>query len=123
MPDSPLVRTETVALNDLEALIAARAKGESETELGFRRRIDQEERDYRTNAQQLAGKYKLDSESLDAQFARARQDALETYQRTADACQAEYKETKQRLDDQLKKEQRRAKKNKEEAGWQALAVF
>ena len=36
MPESPLVQIETNSLNDLEALIADRAKGESETETGVR---------------------------------------------------------------------------------------
>jgi len=79
MPESPLVQKETVALNDLEALIAARAKGESETELGFRRRIDREEAEYRAASKQLAGKYKVDSESLEAQYSRARGDVVQTF--------------------------------------------
>ena len=53
MPESPLVQKETVALSDLEALIAARAKGESETELGFRKRIEREEAEYRAAAKHL----------------------------------------------------------------------
>ncbi len=47
MPESPLVQKEAVALTDLEALIADRAKRESETELGFRKRIEQEEAEYK----------------------------------------------------------------------------
>jgi hypothetical protein len=123
MPESPLVQTETVALADLEALIATRAKGESETELGFRRRRDQEERDYRTAAQQLGAKYKIDNESLEAEYARTRQEVLQVYERTSAATQNEYNQTKQQIDDQFKKDQRRAKKAKEETGWQALAMF
>ena len=47
MPESPLVQNETSSLDDLEALIADRAKGESETELGFRKRIDARRRSTR----------------------------------------------------------------------------
>ncbi len=72
MPESPLVQKETVALADLEKLIADRVKRESETELGFRKRIEREETEYKTAARQLASKYQVDSESLNAQYARAR---------------------------------------------------
>ncbi len=71
MPESPLVQKETVALTDLETLVAARFKGETETELGFRKRIEREEAEYKAAARQLAGKFKVDSESLDAEYARA----------------------------------------------------
>jgi len=123
MPESPLVQKETVALNDLEALIAARAKGESETELGFRRRIEREEAEYRAASKQLAGKYKVDSESLEAQYARAREQVVQTFERDSRATKDEYAQTKKQIDDQLKKDGRRAKKAKEEAGWQALAFY
>ena len=66
MPESPLVQKETVALSDLEALIVARAKGESETELGFRKRIDREEAEYRATAKHYADKYKVDNTALEA---------------------------------------------------------
>ncbi|MGO9922316.1 MAG: FtsK/SpoIIIE domain-containing protein [Isosphaeraceae bacterium] len=123
MPESPLVQKETVALADLEALIATRAKNESETETGFRRRIEREENEYRAAARQLAGKYKVDSEALEAEYGRARQEVNQTYQRNTQATKNEYAQEKQRIDDQFKKDQRRAKKSKEEAGWQALAFF
>ena len=58
---------------DLEALIADRAKRESETELGFRKRIEREENEYKAAARQLAAKFKVDSESLEAEYARARE--------------------------------------------------
>lgn len=35
MPESPLIQIETSSLNDLEALIAARSKEETEVETGF----------------------------------------------------------------------------------------
>ncbi len=123
MPESPLVQKETVALADLEALIAKRAKDETETETGFRRRIEREENEYRAAARQLAGKYKVDSEALEADYGRARDDVNETHQRDTQATKNDYAQEKHRIDDQFKKDQRRAKKLKEEAGWQALAVF
>jgi hypothetical protein len=123
MPESPLVQSETVALADLEALIAERAKRETETELGFRRRRDQEDREYRTAAQQLAAKFKMDLEALEAEYARKRQEILQTYQSTSQATQTEYDQARKQLEDKLRKDKGRAKKAKEEAGWQALAVF
>ena len=50
MPESPLVKKEADALVDLEALIADRVKRESETELGFRKRIDREDAEYKAAA-------------------------------------------------------------------------
>jgi hypothetical protein len=123
MPESPLVQIETVALNELETLIAARVKGESETELGFRRRIEREEAEYRAAAKQLAAKYKVDSESLQAQYDRARDEAVQTFERDTQATKDGYAQAKKQIDEQLKKDSRRAKKTKEEAGWQALALF
>ncbi len=123
MPESPLVQKETVALSDLEALIAARAKGESETELGFRKRIEREEAEYRAAAKQLADKYKVDNTAMEADYSRARDQVVQTFQRDTQATKAEYDQTKKQIDDQLKKDTRRAKKTKEETGWQALAMF
>ena len=70
MPESPLVQKETVALSDLEALIAARAKGESETELGFRKRIEREEAEYHAAAKQLGDKYKVDNAAMEADYSQ-----------------------------------------------------
>jgi DNA segregation ATPase FtsK/SpoIIIE, S-DNA-T family len=123
MPESPLVQKEAVALSDLESLIADRAKRESETELGFRKRIEREEAEYKAVARQLAAKYKVDSESLEAQYGRARDEVSQTFQRDTQACKSEYAQAKKQIDDQFKKDHRRAKKAKEETGWQALAFF
>ena len=110
-------------LTDLEALIADRAKRESETELGFRKRIEREETEYKTVVRQLAAKYKVDNESLEAQYGRARDEVSQTFQRDTQACKSEYANTKKQIEEQFKKDQRRAKKAKEETGWQALAFF
>ena len=123
MPESPLVQKETVALSDLEALIAARAKGESETELGFRKRIEREEAEYRATAKHLGDKYKVDNTAMEADYSRAREQVVQTFQRDTQATKNEYEQTKKQIDEQLKKDTRRAKKNKEETGWQALAMF
>ncbi len=123
MPESPLVQKEAVALEELAALIAARAKGESETELGFRKRIEREEAEYRAAAKHLADKYQVDNTAMEADYSRARNQVVQTFQRDTQATKAEYEQTKKQNDEQLKKETRRAKKAKEETGWQALAMF
>jgi DNA segregation ATPase FtsK/SpoIIIE, S-DNA-T family len=123
MPESPLVQKETVAISDLEALIAARSKGESDTELGFRKRIDREEAEYRATAKHLGDKYKVDSTALEADYSRARDQVVQTFQRDTQATKNEFEQKKKENDEQLKKDSRRAKKTKEEAGWQALAMF
>ena len=123
MPESPLVQKETVAISDLEALIAARSKGESDTELGFRKRIDREEAEYRATAKHLGDKYRVDSTAMEADYSRARDQVVQTFQRDTQATKNEYEQKKKENDDQLKKDSRRAKKTKEETGWQALAMF
>ena len=123
MPESPLVQKETVALSDLEALIAARAKGESETELGFRKRIDREEAEYRAGAKQLPRNTRSTTPPWRRTIRRARDQVVQTFQRDTQATKAEYEQTKKQIDEQLKKDSRRAKKTKEETGWQALAMF
>ena len=122
MPESPLVQKETVALTDLETLVAARFKGETETELGFRKRIEREEAEYKAAARQLAGKFKVDSESLDAEYTR-RNEVLQTFQRTDQAVKDEYAQTKKQIDEQFKKDQRGPRKpRKKRAGrrWRSL---
>jgi S-DNA-T family DNA segregation ATPase FtsK/SpoIIIE len=123
MPESPLVQKEAGALVDLEALIADRVKRESETETGFRKRIEREEAEYKAAARQVAAKFKVDSESLDAQYTRARDEVVQTFQRDRQACQNEYAQAKKQIDELFKKDQRKAKKAKEETGWQALAFL
>ena len=123
MPESPLVQKETVALAELETLIAARAKGESETELGFRKRIEREEAEYRTSAKRLVDKYKVDNAAMEADYSRAKDQVVQTFQRDTQATKNEYEQTKKQIDDQLRKDTKKAKKAKEETGWQALAMF
>ncbi len=123
MPESPLIQIETNSLNDLEALIADRAKREADIELGFGRRRDREKKEYQAEAQQLAGKFQLDDQTLKAEYARKRQEVAAVFQRDTKATEDAYAQAKQQADDQFKKEQRRAKKTKDEAGWQALAFF
>ena len=123
MPESPLVQIETVALNDLEALIAARAKGESETELGSASGSSGKRTSTRPRRKQLAAKYKVDDEAMEAEYARRASRSSRRFSATRQATEDEYAQTKQQIDDQFKKEQRKAKKAKEETGWQALAFF
>jgi hypothetical protein len=123
MPESPLVQKEATALADLEALIANRAKTESDTELGFRKRVEREEAEYKAAVKQRAAKYQADNTALQAEYSRTREEQVQTFQRDTQATKQEYDQTKKQIDDLLKKDQRRAKKAKEEAGWQALAFF
>ena len=60
---------------------------------------------------------------MEAEYSRARDQVVQTFQRDTQATKNEYAQTKKQIDDQLKKDPRRAKKTKEEAGWQALAMF
>ncbi len=53
----------------------------------------------------------------------ARDEVSQTFQRDSQACKAEYAQAKKQIEEQFKKDQRRAKKAKEETGWQALAFF
>jgi hypothetical protein len=123
MPESPLIQIETNSLNELEALIADRAKREADIELGFGRRRDREKKEYQAAAQQLSERYKVDDESLRAEYARKRQEVASIFQRDTKARQDEYAQAKQQADDQFKKEHRRAKKIRDEAGMQALMFF
>jgi DNA segregation ATPase FtsK/SpoIIIE, S-DNA-T family len=123
MPESPLVQFETTALSDLETLIATRSKTESDVELGFRKRVEREEAEYRDGDKRLAIRFKTDKEAKQAEYARARQEVVQIFQRDTQATQQEYAAVKKQHDDQLKKDQRRAKKAKDETGWQALAFF
>ncbi len=74
MPESPLIQKEVAALTDLEAIIAARAKGETETELVFQRRREREEQEFKAAARQLSTRYKTEKAALEAEYQRARTD-------------------------------------------------
>jgi hypothetical protein len=123
MPESPLIQKEVYALTELESSIAARAKGEADTELGFRKRIDREAAEYKGAASQLAAKYDADSKALKGAYARAKNDVNQKYQDETKAAQDDYTQNKTQIDDQLKKDAKKAKKIKEETGWQALAFY
>src|SRR5580698_7477469 len=99
MPESPLIQIETNSLNELEALIADRAKRESEIELGFGRRKDREKKEYQAASQQLTEKYQVDDQSLKAEYARKRQEVAAVFQRDTKAKEDEYAQAKQQADD------------------------
>ena len=123
MPESPLIQIETKSLEELQALIADRAKRESDIELGFGRRRDREKKEYQQAAQQLAGKFKVDDESLRSEYARKKQEAEAVFRRDTQATEAAYTGAKQQADETFRKEQRRAKKVADEARMQALMFF
>ena len=123
MPESPLVEKEVAALTDLEALIAARAKGETETELVFHRRREKEDHEYRTASRQLSARYKAEKAALEAEYQRTRDEILQAFERENQAVEAEYSQVKQKIEAQSKTERSRAKKAHEETRWQALAMY
>ena len=102
MPESPLIEKEIAALADLEALVAARAKGETETELAFHRRREKEDHEYRSAARQLASRYKAEKAALEAEYQKVRDEILQTFEREAQAIEAEYSQVKQKIDAQAK---------------------
>src|SRR5271165_3566638 len=118
MPESPLIQKEVAALTDLEALIAARAKGETETELVFHRRREREDQEYRAASRQLSGSYKAEKAALEAEYQRRRDEILQAFERYNQATGADYSQVKQKIDTQARSESRRAKKAHEETRWQ-----
>src|SRR5271157_1182812 len=123
MPESPLIQKEVAALTDLEALIAARAKGETETELVFHRRREGEDQEYRAASRQLSSRYKAEKAVLEAEYQRTRDEILQAFERENQATGAEYSQVKQKIDAQAKTERSRARKAHEETRWQALAMY
>src|SRR5271157_755037 len=123
MPESPLVQKEVLALTDLEALIAARAKGETETELVFHRRREKEEREFQSASHQRSARYKTEKAALEAEYQERLQTIGQTFDRDTQAVQGEYAQVKQKIDNQAKAERNRAKKAQEESRWQALTMY
>jgi hypothetical protein len=123
MPESPLIQSEITALADLQALIVNRAKGETETELTFRRRNEREDRDYRSSSHQLSSRYKNEKESLETEYKGVRETIVQTFERETQAARAEYSQVKQKIESQFKSDRSRAKKAQEETRWQALAMY
>jgi hypothetical protein len=123
MPESPLIQKEVRALVDLEALIAARAKGETETELVFHRRREREEREFQSALHQRSARYKTEKAALEAEYQARQQAVVQSFERDSQAVQSEYTQVKQRIDNQAKSERNRAKKAQEESRWQALTMY
>jgi len=123
MPESPLVQKEVAALTDLEALIAARAKGETETELVFLRRREKEDQEYRSASRRLSSRYKAEKAALEAEYQRTREEIVQAFERENQAAEAEYSQVKRKIDAQARTERSRAKKAQEEMRWQALAMY
>ncbi|HMF37294.1 MAG TPA: hypothetical protein VKF17_11665, partial [Isosphaeraceae bacterium] len=123
MPESPLVQKEVAALTDLESLIAARAKGETETELVFHRRREKEDQEYRAASRQLSSGYKAEKAALEAEYQRTRDEILQAFERENQTTGAEYSQVKQKIDAQAKTERSHARKAHEETRWQALAMY
>ena len=88
--------------------------------------IDREEKEYQAGSQQLGGtrSIKVDRRVHGGRV-RAEPARRSPPRISADtkACEDEYTQVKQQIDDQYKKDHRKAKKAKEETGWHALTVF
>jgi hypothetical protein len=123
MPESPLIQKENAALSDLEVLIAARAKGETETELVFHRRREKEEHEFRSASQQRSARHKAERAALEAAYERTREEITRTFEQKTQAAEAEYAQVKQKIGAHAKSERSRAKKAQEESRWQALAMY
>lgn len=123
MPESPLVQKEVAALSDLEALIATRAKAETETELVFHRRREKEDKEYRAASRQLSARYQTEKAALEAEYQQRRDEISQAFERENQAIGAEYSALKQKINAQAKTERSRAKKAHEDTRWQALAMY
>ncbi|MDG3004692.1 FtsK/SpoIIIE domain-containing protein [Paludisphaera mucosa] len=123
MPESPLVQKEVAALTDLEGLIAQRAKVETEVEQNFKRRRDREEQEHRQAAQELAARYKAESEALQSEYDKVRAAIVRKAQADTQATEAEYAQVKQKIEAQFKSERAKSKKASDESRWQSLAMY
>ncbi|MGO9598952.1 MAG: FtsK/SpoIIIE domain-containing protein [Isosphaeraceae bacterium] len=123
MPESPLIEKEIAVLAALEALVADRAKGQSETELLFLRRREKEEHEYKSAARQLSTRYKSEKAALEADYQRARGEIVQRFEKETQAITTEYAQVKQKIESQHKTERVRARKAQEEMHWQSMAVF
>ncbi|WP_165068799.1 FtsK/SpoIIIE domain-containing protein [Paludisphaera rhizosphaerae] len=123
MPESPLIQKEVEALTDLEGLIARRAKLETEIEQTFKRRRDREDQEHRQAQQELAVRYKAESEALQAEYDKVKAAIVRKAQADTQAVEAEYGQVKQKIEAQFKSERAKAKKTSDESRWQSLAMY
>ncbi len=123
MPESCLIEKEITALTDLEALIADRAKGQSETEHLFLRRREKEEHECKSAARQLSTRYKTERAAIEAEYQRAREEIVQRFEKETLAVTTEYAQVKQKIEAQHKTERSRARKAQEEMRWQSMAIF
>ncbi len=123
MPESPLIQKEVAALTDLEALIARRAKTETEVEQNFKRRRDREEQEHQQAARELSKRGQAEIAALEAEYVKVKAAITRKAQADAQTTQAEYDETKRKIEATFKSERSRIKRAHEDARWQAGSIF
>ena len=110
-------------MQTLERHVAERVKSESDTERGFRRRREDEERAYQANRQRVTATARQDTTDTKAKY----QSVLDEVNSQADTetktLETSYAEVKKSIVAKVNSAKIAAKKKAEEAKWQSLALF
>jgi hypothetical protein len=123
-PPSPsLIEREANALSTLEQLAAERARAEAEVEKTFRARREEEERAFEAARNRVTTLARTDTQETKGRYHAAREKARQTAETETKAVEAEYEEVKKAVAVRARKAQSSAKKTREEARWQSLAVY
>lgn len=124
-PSAPrtLIDLEAEAIASLDALIAQRAKEETETEAAFRARRAEEDRVFQLHRQRVTTTAKSDTQQTKAKFEATRAEILSTSDTEIKALKTEYAEAVKNVEGRTQNARNAAKKAQEESRWQALALF
>jgi hypothetical protein len=123
MSETSLVEREAAALHTLERLAAERARAESETEQGYRIRVETEERGFQQALGKLTKAAEAEIATTEARYKSLLGELQSKFQVERQAAEREYAAVKSKTAAQTKTALKAAKREHEETRWQLLAVF
>jgi len=123
MSESSLVEREAAVLHALERLAAERARAESETEQGYRLRVETEERGFQEALAKLTRAATTEIGTTEARYRTVQAELNSKFQADRQVLKKEYDEVRGKIATRARTAAKAAKREHEETRWQLLAVF
>ncbi len=123
MPESPLIRREVDVLRTLESLAAARAKGETQTEVSYADRKENAEKTYRATRKKLDDEHAAEVQAARSSHLKRRSALAAHFDGSIEQTQTEFAASKKKVAARRRAVVENARQKQEETRWQALAVY
>ncbi|MDE2506933.1 MAG: hypothetical protein KGM43_06965, partial [Planctomycetota bacterium] len=118
-----MIRREVDVLRTLESLAAARAKGETQTEVSYADRKENAEKTYRATRKKLDDEHAAEVQAARASHLKRRSALAAHFDGSIEQTQTEFAASKKKVAARLRAAVENARQKQEETRWQALAVF